>query len=210
MTADDWIPYATACALLEDGKYAWPQLSRQLILGRVNSRGAKADDPDGEPVKIEPSLWSEWLFKPWRGRLIPPSSRHRRVPVGFVKVRFSRADVLLLSPDVKEASTQATAPPTNPNVPNAVSTPAELGRRGGLARAKNDRHRVARWQLFAAGKAQEIRQKNRTLSQEDLADSILDKWQIGLRAVGRKRLIEFISKLEKDNNLPRRSGSTGK
>jgi hypothetical protein len=93
MNDDEWIPVATALAILGDAGDEWSRLSRALMLGRVRSRGVKAEDPDADPVEIPPACWAECHLDLERGWLSRRGQEQRRVPSKFAEVRLRREDV---------------------------------------------------------------------------------------------------------------------
>jgi hypothetical protein len=92
LTDRDWIPFATAVAILFDGdnRKATERLQRVLMRGEVKSRGIPARDGI-EPADIDADRWGVWWFNVVRESLDPPSKS--RIATGFTNVRISRADV---------------------------------------------------------------------------------------------------------------------
>jgi len=88
--------------------------------------------------------------------------------------------------------------------------PAELGAQGGKMSGEARRQRI-QWKTYVANKAPSLRSKNPTLSQEDLADKIIQKaTKEKIEIVGRRQVVEYLSELERTGQLPRRSGSPRK
>ena len=115
MTDDDWIPFATARAILGGGKDPWPRLSRALVLAQVRSRGERAEDPGAGLVNLPAELWATWRLDWERDWLSPPGQARRRVPAGFVEVRFFRPDIEALSTSAPQTQVRPAARKRGPN-----------------------------------------------------------------------------------------------
>ena len=67
------------------------------------------------------------------------------------------------------------------------------------------------WKTYAAQIAKQVRAKNRSISQEDLADKIEAKWgNPGFNCPGRRTIVSHISHLECVGELPRRASKLPK
>jgi hypothetical protein len=80
----------------------------------------------------------------------------------------------------------------------------ESGKKSAVVRSKKS----TAWKAYATERARSMRSKNPTLSQHDLADRIAHEWQKKpFDKVGHSRLVQFISELERTNQIPQRSSS---
>ncbi len=80
----------------------------------------------------------------------------------------------------------------------------ESGKKSAVARGKKSKG----WKAYATEMALSLRSKNPTLSQHDIADRIALKWtNKPFVKVGRSRLVQFISELERAGKVPQRSRS---
>jgi hypothetical protein len=105
------------------------------VLSKVRSRGILDDDPaakpvvpqvettapDAAPIEIPASLWSEWPFNPINGWLIRPGHETRRIAVGFVDVRFYRADIQALAKDAPAEQAQPASKKRRPSLKDRLA-----------------------------------------------------------------------------------------
>lgn len=97
MAENDWIPLATAAALVEDDNWL-KQIHRALVLGAVTARGVipqgmRSDiPPEGELVEITAHEFANLRIDFLRSRLVPIDRARWRVTV-YAAVEVRRADV---------------------------------------------------------------------------------------------------------------------
>lgn len=225
MNDAEWLPWLAALAILGGGeKDAWPRLLRALMLGKVRSRGMLDDDPaakpvvphdeapapDAAPVIIPADLWAEWPFNPLKGWLIRPGHELRRIPVGFVGVRFFRPDIEALAREGEQAASP-TPPQSASDAPAGRDVSAvEAGRAGGK-KSGQSRRAGRKWVEHARALAEVACSRNTSASHARIAAAISDTWKLAdVNCPGHETLSAFVSELRADGQLPERSASLPK
>jgi hypothetical protein len=66
------------------------------------------------------------------------------------------------------------------------------------------------WRIHAAEIAKHARSHEPNLSQERVADAIMERWKEGFPHPGHRQLVKFVGELEKAGEVPRRTGSVRK
>lgn len=114
MAENDWIPLATAAALVEDDNWL-KQIRRALVLGAVTARGVipqgmRSDiPPEGELVEITAHEFANLRIDFLRSRLVPIDRARWRVTV-YAVVEVRRADVERLARERGENEIDADIP----------------------------------------------------------------------------------------------------
>ena len=75
---------------------------------------------------------------------------------------------------------------------------SERGKRSGARR----KEKSASWMTCATESAKAIRLEHPKYSQEKLADATRERWRAGCKCPGQRTLVRFLSRLEKDGEIP--------
>ena len=160
----EWVPFMTALVMLGGGRVALRLLTGALMLGRVRSRGVSnyPSGPDEQPADIPADLWAEWTIRVEQGALIRPEYDGWQTPVGFIKLRFFRADIAALRiarpfPSRLRRTAPRASHPTATLDDRRSSKPFSTNCKSGSTTAKAARRLRERHANFSNGRTKTIR-----------------------------------------------------